>query len=87
MTSKEAVRLKRKCLSFSSSSRDDVPSPSRGTSSLSIVSIDLMLIFRQKSKVPRGERRVENKVTLFSGLTVQPCIPKCLQLEAKMSFV
>lgn len=81
--------MKRKCLhmSFSSSSSDDVPFPNRGMSSLSIVRIDLMLIFTQKSKVPRGERRVENKVTLFSGLIVQPCIPKCLQLEAKMSFV
>lgn len=89
MTSKEASRLKRKCLhiSFSSSSRDDVPFPSREMACLSIASIDLMLIFTRKSKVPRGEGRGENKVTLFSGLTVQPCIPKCLQLQAKMSFV
>lgn len=56
-------------------------------SSSSAVSIDLMLIVTQKSKVPRRERGVENKVTLFSGLTVQLCIPKCLQLGAKMSFV
>ena len=61
MTSKEALRLKRKCryISFSSSCGDDVPFPRRGMSSLSIVSIDSMLIFTQKSKVLRGEERTK----------------------------
>lgn len=52
--------MKRKCLhiSFSPSSRDDMPFPSRGMSSLSIVSIDLMLIFTQKSQ--SAQRREES---------------------------
>lgn len=55
MTSKEAARLKRKCLhiSFSSFSRDDLSFPSRGMSSLS------MLIHRNPKRPEEREQSGE----------------------------